>query len=284
MKSTLFAFAPVLVLTSPGCLVLKAQHDDLAKEVEKLETREAERQQQLEATLTKAEAQMATVEERLQEAEAVLRSNQASLGVRVDNIESDLSEVRGVAEDTLNETSALQANLAETRQDFEGRINNLEAKLNEATNIPEGKQELLSTAEDLLKRKDYKSARRLFRTYLSRYPDDKNAGEVRFNIGLAFYSERDYRSALGEFYWVVQNAPTSPVIHDSLYYSGLAFAKLGQCEKAMAYFSALTKKGSDAPDRYKQRAAQQLETLAKDDGKLCQDKGKSGSEDTQPRK
>lgn len=279
-RAPLLTAVAVLLFSSPGCLVLKAQHDDLAKEVDKLKTREAERQKQLEATLQKADAQMATVEERLKEAEGFLRSNQASLGVRVDNMESDLSEVRGYAEDTMNETSALQANLAETRQDFEGRINNLEDKLNEATNIPEGKQELMAEAEQLLKRKNYKQSRRLFRTYLSRYPDDPKAAEVRFNIGLTFYSERDYRSALGEFYWVVQNAPGSSVIYDSLYYSGLAFAKLGQCDKAIAYFSALTKKGSDAPDRYKQRATQQVETLEKDPGKICQDKGQSGSEDT----
>lgn len=269
-----------LLLAVPGCLVLKPQHDDLAREVDKLKTREAERQKELQATLEKANLQMAEVEKSLAEAEGFLRSNQASLGVRVDNIESDLSQVRGAAEDTLNETSALRANLAEARQDFEGRINKLEAKLNEATSIPEGKQELLAEAERQLKRKNYKQSRRLFRTFLSRYPDDKGAGEVRFKIGLTFYSERDYRSALGEFYWVVQNAPTSSVIHDSLYYSGLAFAKLGQCDKAIAYFGALTKKGSDAPDRYKERAKQQVETLEKDTGKLCQDQGQSGSAET----
>lgn len=279
-RSILLTAAALVLVTSPGCIVLKAQHDDLAREVDKLKTREAERQKQLEETLTKAESQMATVEDRLKEAESFLRSNQASLGVRVDNMESDLAEVRGYAEDTMNETSALQANLAETRQDFEKRINNLEAKLNEATSIPEGKQELMAEAEKQLKRKNYKQSRRLFRTYLSRYPDDPKAGEVRFNIGLTFYSERDYRSALGEFYWVVQNAPSSAVIYDSLYYSGLAFAKLGQCDKAIAYFGALTKKGSDAPDRYKQRATQQIETLEKDAGKICEDKGQSGSEET----
>lgn len=261
-----------LTMSGPGCLVLKQQHDDLAKEVDKLKTRGAEKGTQLEDTLARAEEQMAVLESRLQEAEKFLRSDQASLGVRVDNIESDLAEVRGVAEDTLNESAAMQANMAESREEFEARINNLEAKLNEATNIPEGKQELKTAAEKQLKKKHYRQSRRLFRIFLSRYPEDKAAAEVRFKIGLTFYSERDYRSALGEFYWIVQNAPSASVIHDSLYYSGLAFAKLGQCQKAIAYFSALAKKGSTAPERYQSRSKQQVETLSKDAGKICTDK------------
>jgi TolA-binding protein len=264
----------VTCLAGTGCLVLKEQHDELAREVDKLETREVERQEELEGTLARADEQMTTIEERLQEAEKFLRSDQASLGVRVNNLESELSDVRGVAEDTHNELSAVQSSLSEARQDFEQRINNLEAKLNEATNIPEGKQALLGDAETALKRKDYKGARRLFRIFLSRYPEDPTGAEVRFKIGLTFYSERDYRSALGEFYWIVQNAPEAAVIHDALYYSGLAFAKLGQCDKAIMYFGALNKKGSGAPERYQERAKQQIETLTKDAGKLCTgDKG-----------
>ena len=272
MKRAILSIAALALLGPlPGCLVLKQQHDDLAKEVDKLKTREAERAKELDATLAKAEEQMIDVEARLKEAELFLRSDQASLGVQVNNLESDVAQVRGLAEDTLNETAALSANLAEARQDFEGRINNLEEKLNEATNIPEGKQALLTEAEKQLKRKKYKQSRRLFRTFLSRYPEDKGGAEVRFKIGLTFYSERDYRSALGEFYWIVQNVPNSSVIHDSLYYSGLAFAKLGQCDKAIAYFKALFKKGSEAPDRYQKRAKEQVSTLEKDKGKLCTD-------------
>jgi TolA-binding protein len=262
----------LLALPNTACLVLQPQHDELQREVMELRKKVADRDSQLEETLSKAQEQMAEVEHQLAAAEQLLRANQASIGVRVDNLEFDLAEVRGVAEDSLNELAALSQNVADSRTELDERVTRVETKLNAETDIPEGKSELLREAERALKNKEYNRARRLFRTYLSRYPSDPKEPEVRFQIGQTLFSERDYRSALGEFYWLVQNAPESPVIHDAVYYSGLAFAKLGQCDKSIAYFKAITKTGSGAPENYIKQSKKQIETLEKDDGKICNDK------------
>jgi TolA-binding protein len=272
-------FVPVLLaLSSSACLVLQPQHDELEREVMELRKKVAERDTQLEETLSKAQAQMAEVEQQLDAAEQILRSNQASIGVRVDNLELDLAEVRGSAEDSLNELAALSQNVADSRTELDQRLTVVEDAVNQEKTIPEGKAELLREAERALESKEYSRARRLFRTYLSRYPSDPKEAEVRFQIGQTLFSERDYRSALGEFYWLVQNAPQSTVIHDAVYYSGLAFAKLGQCDKSLAYFKAITKEGSGAPANYVKQAKKQIETLEKDDGKICAEK-RSGEEE-----
>lgn len=262
-----------------ACITMKSEHDELAAEVVRLKQRVAERDTQLEDTLKRAQAQMAVVEEQLEKAEKILRDNQASLGVRVDNLEFDLSEVRGLAEDSQNEVAALTQNVGESNSEIDHRLTTLEAKVQAETDIPEGKSELLRAAERALKGKEYTTARRLFRTYLSRYPADPKEAEVRFKIGQTLFSERDYRAALGEFYWLVQNAPESDVIHDAVYYSGLAFAKLGQCDKSKAYFDAIVSKDSEAPENYKKQATKQLETLASDTGKICTDRRVPGDED-----
>jgi TolA-binding protein len=215
---------------------------------------------------------MAMVEQQLDAAEKILRDNQASIGVRVDNLEIDLGEVRGNAEASLNELAALTQNVADSRTELDDRVTKVEQKLNAETEIPEGKSEVLREGERALEAKDYGRARRMFRTYLSRYPGDPKEPEVRFKIGQTLFSERDYRSALGEFYWLVQNAPQNEIVHDAVYYSGLAFAKLGQCDKSLAYFKALVKEDSGAPDRYKKQAQKQIETLEKDAGKICTDR------------
>jgi TolA-binding protein len=263
-----------LLLTVPlsACITMKADHDELEREVMTLRKKVAERDSQLQETLVRAQEQMARVEEQLDAAEKILRHNQASIGVRVDNLEFDLAEVRGAAEDSLNELAALNQNVADSRAELDQRLTKVETSLNAATDIPEGKSDLLREAERALTGKDYGRARRLFRTYLSRYPSDVKEPEVRFKIGQTLFSERDYRSALGEFYWLVQNAADSAIIHDAVYYSGLAFAKLGQCEKSIAYFKAITKQGSGAPDNYVKQSKKQIETLEKDDGKICIEK------------
>jgi len=160
------------------------------------------------------------------------------------------------------------------RSEFDGRLKSLEEKLNEATNIPESKSELFSEADRQFKAKKYKNARKLWRTYESRYPDDPKLPEVRFSIGLSYFSERDYKSALGEFYKVIQEAQDASVVPDALYYSGLAFAKLGQCENAIAYFDALGQKKTKAPEEYKKKAKEQIDLLKKDSGEICLDKDK----------
>jgi TolA-binding protein len=282
-RSIVVVPALVTVLgAAPGCITLKKHHDALASRVSALETQTTERDQRLEETLTRADEQMDELESRLKDAEKILRSNQASLGIQVQDMQGEVAQTRGLAEDSQNEVAALGQNVEEMRGDLDRRLATLESKLNEATNIPEGKTALLREGQKQLKAKNYKYARRLFRTYLSRYPGDAKEAEARFNIGLTLYSERDYRSSLGEFYWIVQNAPESEMINDSLYYSGLAFAKLGQCQKAIAYFGAIAKEGSTAPDRYKKQATKQISLLEKDDGSICSDTPPAG--EAQPAK
>ncbi len=256
------------LLCLPGCIVTTQQHNELEREVDELKKQVAARDQELQLTLEKAREQS-------EELDKLLRTRAATMGVRLDNTEADVADLRGEAEDNRNEVAAMSSQLDELQASVDSRITELETKLNQATDIPEGKKDLLREADRLMRAKDYKAARRLFRTYISRYPEDASNAEVRFNIGLSLYSERDFRSALGEFYWVVQNAPDSSVINDSLYYSGLAFAKLGQCEKAIAYFKALSGDKA-APERYRSRADEQIKTLTGDDGTICTDRAADG--------
>lgn len=272
LKRAMFQATKLLtVLTLMSCVgcATTAEHTTLQTRVKQLEGQVTERDTTLQETIAAAEASMDELQARLKEAETLLRSNQANLGLQVQDMQGELAMVRGLAEDSRNESAALSSNIDEMRGNVDERVGKLEAKLNEATNIPEGKTPLLNEAGRQLQAKNYKRARTLFRTYLTRYPSDKKEPEVRFKIGLTLYSERDYRSALGEFYWIVQSAPESEQLHDALYYSGLAFAKVGQCNKAIAYFSALSAEGSEAPARYKKQAIKQIGVLQKDDGHLC---------------
>ena len=271
MRSLASVLVAAMALPAGGCLVLKPQHDELVQEVAKL------RKEVLKASQTTSRANELAdmLEKKLAELEEVLRRNQADLGLQVQQMQIEVQELRGAAENADNRSSTVEQELRELRSDLDGRLRQLEDKLNEATNIPEGKAELWSEAESQFKAKKYKNSRRLWRTYESRYPEDPKQPEVKFNIGLTYFSERDYKSALGEFYKIIQDAPASTVVPDALYYSGLAFAKLEQCKNAIAYFDALRQKKTKAPADYKQKAAEQIAILQKDSGDICLDDKKS---------
>jgi len=267
----LAAFGLLAVLAAPptGCLALKADQDEIAKEVDKL-------RKEVLASSEAAEKNQALADElekKVKEAEDLLRRNQADLGLRVENLELEVNELRGAAENADYMASAVKQELLELRGELDGRLVTLEEKLNEATSIPESKPEILAEAEKLMGKRNYKQARRLYRTYESRYPGDAQLPDVKFKIGLTYFSERDYKASLGEFYRIIQDFPQSAVLPDALYYSGLAFAKLGQCANAIAYFEALREKKTKAPQQYKDKAAEQIAILKKDKGELCMDKG-----------
>lgn len=260
---------------SSGCLVLKAEHDDLAAKVAKLERQSDSKVAELDEKLNEADTRLAEVGDKLVEAEKLLRGSQAGLGVRMDEVEEDFRSIRGELDQTQFEFSAVAKGLRELRADNEVRLAAVEKKVNEATNIPEGKNQLFAEAERLLKTKNYVNSRRLLRTYLARYPGDARTAEVKFKIGLTFYSERDFKSALGEFYRVIQEHKGSPTIPDALYYSGLGFAKLGQCKNALAYFEAIL--GQPAGEQYHKAAQSQIKVLKADKGEICFDREDNGA-------
>ncbi len=268
----LVSFSVALALLAPGCLVLRKDHDALAARVVELERTQAEQARTLKVTLDKADELARILEEKVAEAEALLRRNQADLGMRVEALELAVETLRGLVENAEYVAKAGGQELAELRRDLDERLTKLEEKLNEATNIPEGKDALWAEALRRQKAGRHASARKLLRIYLSRYPDDPKVPEAKFRVGLTYFSARDYPAALGEFYQVIQAHPDSPVIADALYYSGLGFARIGQCANAIAYFKALERPKVAAPDKYKKAARKQVARLEGDDGTICQDR------------
>lgn len=272
LRGAILVLTALASLGSSGCLVLKAQHDDLAAKVSKIEQSSQSSSQTLDEKLAEADRKLAELQGKLDQAETLLRGSQAGIGARMDTVESEVAELRGAAENAELVSSSSQQAQQELRAEVDTRLRTLEEKLNEATNIPEGKDELWAEAERQLQRKNYKLSRQLWRTVISRYPGDPKLPEANFKVGLTFFSERDYKSALGQFYRIIQDYADDPIVSDALYYSGLGFAKLGQCKNAIAYFEALIRPKSGASAQYQKAARDQIDILKKDNGDLCFDR------------
>ncbi|MCA9717141.1 MAG: hypothetical protein H6713_10245 [Myxococcales bacterium] len=262
---------------STGCLTLKSQHDELANQVAALERAQDSESAQLDDKIIEAEQRLADLTAKIDEAEQHLRGSQAGIGVRMDDVEEQVRELRGATDQSSLVSSSTSNQLVELQGAIDERLGALERKLDEATNIPEGKTQLLAEADRLAKDKSFKNARRLYRTYEARYPGDASLASVKFKIGQTFYNERDYKSALGEFYKIIQEHKESAVLPDALYYSGLGFARLGQCKNAIAYFNAILDPATGAAAKYKSAATNQINILSKDRGEICLDSDDLGA-------
>lgn len=273
LRGAILVLAAVLgPAAATGCLTLKSEHNDLAARVTKIDQSSGDRGAQLDEKLAEADRKLAELQAKLDQAETLLRGSQAGIGARMDRVEEEVAQLRGAAENAELVSSSSQHSMQELRTEVDQRLTKLEEKLNEATNIPEGKDELWSEAERQLQKKNYKLARQLWRTFISRYPGDPKLPQANFQVGLTFFSERDYKSALGQFYNIIQQYSEDPIVSDALYYSGLGFAKLGQCKNATAYFEALLRPKSGASPQYQKAARDQIEILKKDNGDLCFDR------------
>ncbi|MBC8073842.1 MAG: hypothetical protein IAG13_36325, partial [Deltaproteobacteria bacterium] len=131
-KRSRIVFAPILgaLFVSSGCIALKVDQDEIAREVAKLRKEQAASLE----TVKHAKELSDELDKKLAEVEEVLRTNQAGLGARVNELETQTQELRGAAENADYQATAASTELTEVRSEFDGRLKSLEEKLNEATN------------------------------------------------------------------------------------------------------------------------------------------------------
>ena len=67
-------------LTSAGCLTLKAEHNELAARVTRLDQATGDRGTQLDEKLAEADRKLAELQTKLDQAETLLRGSQAGIG------------------------------------------------------------------------------------------------------------------------------------------------------------------------------------------------------------
>jgi len=80
--------------------------------------------------------------------------------------------------------------------------------------------------------REFDSAVLLFYELIVTYPDHALRESAQFLVGEIFYTQQDYRGALGEFEALVRDVPRGRKIADALVKIGMAQRELGQAEAA----------------------------------------------------
>ena len=98
--------------------------------------------------------------------------------------------------------------------------------------MQETEEGLYSYAKKLFDQGDLENARLQFESFISKYPDSKNADNARFWIADSYYAEKWYEKAILEYQKVLENYPNSNKNAAARLKQGYAFVALG--EKANA--------------------------------------------------
>ena len=112
-----------------------------------------------------------------------------------------------------------------------------------------------------LKDADFDQAEESFNTILSKFPQDKLAGNAQYWLGETYYARKDFERAAVAFGKGYQGYENSPKKADSLLKLGMSMQELGQKENACAAFTGLPEEFPKAEKQLLAKAAERAEQL-----------------------
>lgn len=204
-----------------------------------------------------------------------LRSKAAGQNATIDQLQEEISILKGKLEETdylLKQKINAFAELSEKREiKLEGidkitslnknRIERLEQYLNfdSTAAVQKGKPVSNKTSEKQVKYKltendvyrsakeaydkgDFNTAREEFQKLLKEFPKSENADNAQFWIGEIYYREKYYERAILEYQTVIEKYPEGNKVTASLLKQGFAFFNLGDKSNARLILSELIKK------------------------------------------
>ncbi len=269
MKKKVFIFLLCSIILS-GCALQRdvMTLDDRLAQAEQRYTNSEQKNKKLEATLE----EYRNVREQY---DKELRSKTAGQNATIDQLQEEISILKGKLEETdylLKQKINAFAELSEKREiKLEGidkitslnknRIERLEQYLNfdSTAAIQKGKPVSNKTSEKQVKHKltendvyrsakeaydkgDFNTAREEFQNLLKEFPKSENADNAQFWIGEIYYREKYYERAILEYQTVIEKYPKGNKVTASLLKQGFAFFNLGDKSNARLILSELIKK------------------------------------------
>jgi tol-pal system protein YbgF len=179
----------------------------------------------------------------LDQATGLLSRNSADLGTKVAKNESDLALVTG----QLEEAKHLIEDLVKKVNDATARLGGVEQTTNKivdkvAPTIPEDKETLWKEAQTRLNSGMRDDARRFFRAFIQRFPQDSRAPQAQIFLGQSYATEGKHTLAAAEFQKVIDNYGRSPEMPEAMWLLAQSFVELKFCGDARVLLQDLEKR------------------------------------------
>lgn len=198
-------------------------------------------------------AGQADLTQRLARIESLLQNQGlVELMQQLQNLQTELQELRGDVEKHGNELEGIQRRQRELYLDIDRRLNDLQLQSSMAAPAVEGNQPAAEgtsgaaasaqggdqeragymNAFEILRESRYAEAIQAFTHFLQQYPNGKYANNAQYWLAEAYYASGDMQKALAEFGKVIDLYPSSSKIPDAKLKLGYTYYELGQWAKA----------------------------------------------------
>jgi tol-pal system protein YbgF len=214
--------------------------------------------------------QVARLRKVLDEATLLLGRNSADLGTKVAKNEAEMAVLTGQIEEAKHVIDDLQKKVNDSQARL-GALQTTQDKIVEtvAPSIPDDKETLWREAQARLTSGRRDDARRFFRSFLQRFPQDPRAPQAQIFLGQSFAVEGKHTQAVGEYVKVIDAYPGKPEAPEAMWLLAQSYVELHFCSDAKQILQDLTRrypKSSRVADvKVKLR---ELQRIAKDK-RLC---------------
>jgi len=179
------------------------------------------------------------------------RRSGADIGVQMQKVVEDMSELRGLVETYQHRTDELDGLVKQLGEATDKRLTELQGteavraaeakKKAEALQKPTDPKAFLQLAQEKLQAKELPLARGLFAEFLKKWPKDPGAGQAHFGLGETYFGEEKWREALFEYGKVIQEFSKAPSAPEAYLRSSESFKKLGMGAESRLALEELVK-------------------------------------------
>jgi TolA-binding protein len=168
----------------------------------------------------------------------------------VDSYKSKMDEVKKrLSESQINE---------QQKEELVGQLGELEVKIehDRILSVESG----YKAGEAYHASGDYKKSLAEYQNVLRNYRHRQRFKESQVRVAYLLYKSGRYEEAISAYLWSAIDFPNDPAYYEALFFIGKSYLWLGEVQKALSYFRALTGTGSENP--YAARAAEEINFVA----------------------
>jgi TolA-binding protein len=235
------ALACAALIGLAGCWTSASHGDLIDQRLSALEADSKDQRQALEAQkealseqLPKLDAKLKEVSDTLDKVNQATHRTGADVGVRLDELQEQIQQLRGALEETQHRLDQLNSAEQQAQQNSDRKVAaalgpqavaEQSAKEKAMKLAPADRSALFAAAYTQLNQKEVDVARELFAEYVRRYPKDAVAGEAQYEIGECYYQGGRYKEAAVALGKVTDAYPQSPKVCEARL--GLAKSLMG---------------------------------------------------------
>ena len=116
-----------------------------------------------------------------------------------------------------------------------------------ALTLPDDKEQLWAQSAARLSAGQRDEARRFYRAFIQRFPQDPRAPQAYLVVGQSYAQESKFPNAAAEFQKVLDNYASSPEVPEAMWQLSLTFTQLKFCSDARALLMDLVKRYPKSP-------------------------------------